>query len=315
MVALLEVGEEADGEDQRHEADEPVADVRRREGVDGADQAGAGQQRAQQGKQEGGEDEPDVPGLHHAALLLHHDGVQKGGASKPGHKARVLDRVPAPVAAPAEDRVGPVRTKKDAAGQEHPGDHGPAAGDRDPLLAGVAHHQRPERKGERHRKSDVAEIEHRRMDDHLRILQQGIETKAVGGERAGLERKRGRGEDQQQQKEDLDGGEDGGRVGGEAYVYLVADAQHKAIGGQQPAPEQQRAFLPGPKRGELISSGKLAVGVVENVAEGVIVGKRGVDQREGGAGDGEESTNAGPAGGLLQARGLRERGGSSKLMP
>ena len=58
------------------------------------------------------------------------------------HQAGVFYGIPSPVAAPAEHGVGPVRAEKDTAGKEHPGDHGPAAGDVDPLLAGVAHHQR-----------------------------------------------------------------------------------------------------------------------------------------------------------------------------
>ncbi len=245
--------------------------------MDGADQAGAGEQRSEQGEQKRGEDEPDVPGLHHAALFLHHYRVQEGGSGEPGHEAGVLDRVPAPVAAPAEDRVGPVRAEKDAAGQKHPGDHGPAAGDGDPLLAGVAHHERPKREGEGNGEADIAEVEHRRMDDHLRILQQGVEAEAVGGERSRLKRERGCGKDQQQQEEDLDGGENRGRVGGKAHIYLVAYAEHEAVGGQQPAPKQQRAFLSGPQRRELISGRQLAVGVVQDVAERVIVGEGRVD--------------------------------------
>ena len=108
---------------------EPVADGGLREGVHGADEAGAGEQRAEQGEQEGGEDEPDVPALHHAFALLHHDGVEKGGAGEPGHEAGVFDGVPAPVAAPAEHGVGPVHAEEDAAGEEEPGDQGPDAGD------------------------------------------------------------------------------------------------------------------------------------------------------------------------------------------
>jgi len=55
----------------------------------GTDQSGAGEQRAQQGEQEGGEDQPYVPALHHAFLFLHHDGVEKGCAGEPWHEAGV----------------------------------------------------------------------------------------------------------------------------------------------------------------------------------------------------------------------------------
>ncbi len=115
VVAVVDEGEEADGEDDDQEDPEPGADGGLGKGVDGADQSGAGEQGAEDGEHEGGEDEPDVPALHHAALLLHHDGVQEGGAGEPGHEGGVFDGIPAPVAAPAEDLVGPVHAEEDAA--------------------------------------------------------------------------------------------------------------------------------------------------------------------------------------------------------
>ncbi len=203
VVAVAEEGEEADGEDDEDEGVEPVADVRLGEGVDGADQAGAGEQRAEDGEHEGGEDEPDVPVLHHAALFLHHDGVQEGGAGEPGHERGVFDGVPAPVASPAEDGVGPVRAHEDADGEEEPGDHGPAAGDVDPLFAGVAHHQRAEGEGEGDREADVAEVEHRGMHDHLGVLEEGIEACSVERQGAGCDGEGRRGEGEQEEEEDF----------------------------------------------------------------------------------------------------------------
>ena len=214
VVVLVEEGEEADGEDDDEEGGEPVADGALREGVDGADDAGAGEQRAEDGEHEGGEDEPDVPALHHAALFLHHDGVQEGGAGEPGQEAGVFDGVPAPVAAPAEDGVGPVRAEEDAAGEEEPGDHGPAAGDVDPLFAGVAHHQRAEGEGEGDGEADVAEVEHRRVDDHLGILEEGVEAEAVGWRRGpGAMEKGGAAKLSSSRKKIWMAGEDGGGVG------------------------------------------------------------------------------------------------------
>ena len=91
-------------------------------------------------------------------------------------------------------------------GEEEPGDHGPAAGDVDPFFAGVPHHQRAEGEGERDREADVAEIEHRRMDDHLGILQERVEAEAVLRERAGGDGEGRCGEVEQEKKEDLDAG-------------------------------------------------------------------------------------------------------------
>ncbi len=246
MIPLPQEGEEADGEHDHQKGSEPAADGRLGKGVDGTDQAGTGQVGAQDAQHEGAEDEPDVPVLHHAALFLHHDRVQKGGAGEPGHERGIFHRVPAPVSAPPEHRIGPVRAEEDAAGQEEPGHHGPAAGDVNPLLARVAHHQRAEGKRERHAEAHVSQVKHRRMDHHLRILQQRIQSEAIGRRLALHQRKRRRGKVEQEQEEDLDAGQDGGRVSGEGNVDLMPQAEHKAVGGQQPRPEQQRPFLAGP---------------------------------------------------------------------
>ncbi len=309
VVVLAEEGEEADDEGEHQEADEPVADGALREGVDAGDQAGAREQRAQDGEHEGDEDEPDVPALHHAALLLHHDGVQEGGAGEPGHQAGVFDRVPSPVAAPAQHGVGPVHAEHDAEGEEEPRDHRPAASDVDPLLAGVAHHQCAEREGKGHGEADVAEVEHRRMDGHLGILEQRVQAEAVRrSDAAGDEGEGRRGDDQQQQEEDLDRREDGRGVGGEGDVALMAQAQDEAVAGEQKRPQQQRAFLPGPQGGELIAAGERAVAVVEDVVHREVVGEGGPDEREGGAGDGDEAGETGAAAGLAQAGGIDGQG-------
>ena len=53
----------------------------------------------------------DVPRLHDAALLLHRRRVQEDRGREPRQQARVLHRVPGPVAAPAELDVGPARAR------------------------------------------------------------------------------------------------------------------------------------------------------------------------------------------------------------
>ena len=68
----------------------------------------------------GGEDQRGVPDLQHPALLLHHHRVQERGAGQPRQQRGVLDRVPGPVAAPAELGVGPARAEQDADAEEEP---------------------------------------------------------------------------------------------------------------------------------------------------------------------------------------------------
>ena len=151
--------------------------------------------------------------------------------NEPGHERSVLDGVPSPVAAPAENGVGPVGAEEDAAGEESPGDHGPAAGDVDPFFAGILHDQRAQREGEGHGGSDVAQVQHRRMDDHLGILQQGIQAAAIGAQRAFEQAERVGGEIHQREKKDLHAGENHRRVGEQARIGLVTQAQDEAVSG------------------------------------------------------------------------------------
>ena len=188
--------------------------------------------------------------------------------------------------------------EEDAAGQKQPGHHGPAAGNVNPLLARVAHHEGAEGKREGHAKAHVPQIKHGRMDHHLRILQQGIQSEAIGGRLTLHQGKRRRGKVEQEQEEDLDAGQDGGSVSGEGDVDLMPQSQDEPVGGQQPRPEQQRPFLAGPQGGELIGSGEGAVGMMKDVGDGEIVGKGGVDQGYGGAGDGKKASDAGAPGGF-----------------
>ena len=93
-------------------------------------------------------------------------------------------------------------------GQKQPRHHRPAPRNVDPLFARVAHHQRAQRKGKRHREAHIAEVEHRRMHHHLRILQQRIQPGAIRRDRPRRDRKRRRAKAQQQQEENLDGRQD-----------------------------------------------------------------------------------------------------------
>ena len=98
--------------------------------------------------------------------------MQKRGAGEPWHHRGILDWVPSPVAAPSEHVVGPVHSKKNAAGEKSPRDHRPSAGDVDPLLTGVFHRQGGKRESERDGKPNVAQVQHGRVNDHLGILKE-----------------------------------------------------------------------------------------------------------------------------------------------
>ena len=59
--------------------------------------------------------------------------MQERGAGQPRHQRGVLDRVPGPVAAPAELGVGPARAEQDPDAEEEPGGEREAARGADPV--------------------------------------------------------------------------------------------------------------------------------------------------------------------------------------
>ena len=73
-----------------------------------------------------------------------------------------------------------MRAQQNSHALEAPGDHGPAPGDVNPFLAGIAAEQRGQCKREWHGESGVAEVQHRRVNHHFRILQQRVQAVAVG---------------------------------------------------------------------------------------------------------------------------------------
>ena len=150
------------------------------EGVHRVEHARAGEERAEDRQRERGAEQRQVPDAQHPAPLLHHHRVEVGGAGEPRQERRVLDRVPRPVAAPAEHLVAPPRPEHDADGEEAPREQRPAAGLDEPPLADPAGDQRGDRERERHGEPDVAEVEHRRVERHQDVvLQQRVRARAV----------------------------------------------------------------------------------------------------------------------------------------
>ncbi len=96
----------------------------------------------------------------------------------------------------------------------------------DPLLAGILHDERAQRKGEGNGHADVAEIEHRRVDDHLRILQQRVQSVAVGRNLSADQAEWMGREVHQQQEEYLHRSDDRRGMGCELRIDFVAQSQH-----------------------------------------------------------------------------------------
>ena len=108
--------DEPDGDehDEAEEAEQQRPDRRLAERVHRVEHARAGEERAEDGEAERGAQQRQVPDPQHPAPLLHHHRVEVGGAGEPRQERRVLDRVPRPVAAPAEHLVAPPRAEHDA---------------------------------------------------------------------------------------------------------------------------------------------------------------------------------------------------------
>ena len=269
--------DEIHGERNReHEkAEEPVADARLRERVHARDDAAARDERAEDRQQERGDDERHVPLAQHPALLLHHDGVQKGGVDQPRQKRRVLDGIPRPVAAPSELDVRPPHAEDDARRVEEPRDQRPAAHGGEPPGVEAPRDERGDREGEGHRGADVAEVEIWRMDRHPRILQLRIEPRAV--RRNPVEPLVGIGaEAERHHEEERDGGERRGDVRHQlAVARAIRPHGDRRVARENECPEEQRSRLPRPERRDLVDRRQIRARVRRDVAEG----KVGIEQR------------------------------------
>ena len=159
--------------------------------------AAAYDERAEDAQEEGDHDQDQVPRLEHAAAFLHLDAVNEGRADEPGHQRDILDRVPAPVSAPAEHVIGPPRAQDVAQAKNDPGHHAVAPRQGDPLVAQSASGQRGNREREGYGPAHQARQQHRRVNAHALVVQQRIEADAIG-RRAG-QRLKGRSDEAQQQ--------------------------------------------------------------------------------------------------------------------
>ena len=145
------------------------------------------------------------------------------------------------------------------------------AGGPDPAGVELAGDQRPDAEGERDRPEHVARVEHRRMDRHVGVAQQRRQPGALGrsrvevGERLGLE-------DHQPDEEGAEAGEDRRRPGHDLAVAAAGDEEDPARGQREhPGPEQQRALLARPHRGQLVEGRRGRRGVIGDQREVEVV--------------------------------------------
>jgi len=92
-----------------------------------------------------------------------------------------------------------------------------------------------------------------------------------------------------------------GSVGEKPRIGFVAQAQDESVGGQQKRPEQQRTFLPRPKHGKLIRTGKIAVAVVKDVGDREIILEGADDEDDRSQKNSAEGCDAGAPGRFADA--------------
>src|SRR6266851_7941609 len=304
MVLLLEERKQTN---RKHNHDEPIEPATNRQlskRMHRAHDPRSRQQRPQNRQHKRREDQPHIPALHHPALLLHHHRVQKRRSRQPRHQGSILHRVPAPVASPAQHAIRPMRAQKNPTRQEQPRHHRPSPRNVDPLLSRIPHHQRPQRKRKRNRKSDITQVKHGRMDHHLRILQQRIQPKPIRRHRSRLNRKWRRRKVQQHQKENLYPRQNRRSKRREPHIHLMPHPQHKPIRTQQPSPQQQRPLLPRPQRRELVSRTQISISVMKNVRDRIVIRERRPHQRKRRTAQRNKTRNPSPLRRLPQLIGL-----------
>ena len=266
---------EARDDHDAKEREQPRTDRRLRERMDRVHDARPGEERAQDGETERRQHEGDVPDPEHPAALLDDDRVDERGGGQPREQRRVLDGVPAPVPAPAEDLVAPPRAEDDADGEEPPGDEGGASGVLEPALTEPAGDQCRHRERERNREPDVAEVEHRRVERHQRVvLQQWVRAATVEWDRPVDELERVRRDRHEDEEEECDREAHEQRPRDHRVLEPVPEPPrgHRDVPGEDQRPEQDRAFERGPQAGDREEQRGAPCVVVGDVLDREVVG-------------------------------------------
>ena len=231
-------------DERAEDPDEPARDPEIDERVHGEirEDARTRQERPVEDRRVGraGEDQVDLAVALARALQEH--AVDEGRGEEPGHEARVLDRVPAPVSAPAERLVGPVAAHQDRGSQRQEGQERPRKRPRDPAVPALLPERR-DRKGERDREGREPDEHDRRMDDHPGVLEERIQADAV------LRRGRGQQLERALLAEDRDDPEEGREVDDHhrGFLLLGAPPDEEPDDGAPEAPQEEGALLAGPE--------------------------------------------------------------------
>ena len=200
--------------------------------------------------------------------------MQERGRGKPRHQRGVLDRIPRVVAAPAHLDVGPVRAEQLPEAEERPRGKRPPARRNEPALVGLAREHRAGRERERDRQPDIAEVQHRRVRNHVRVLEARRQPGPVERRRLRVERARDGDEHEREERGDAAEHRDDPR-GQVAQKLAVQRDGKRSVAGEHEQPQEQRPFLPAPKRAQRVGGRQRAVRVRGDIHEREVVAHEG----------------------------------------
>ncbi len=200
-----------------------------------------------------------------------------------GSRPGVLDRIPAPEAAPAEFLVGPDHPERQPERQAEPRHHGPAAHGPQPAVVQVPGDERGDAEGKRNGHPDEAQVHRGRVDGHVEVLEQRIQAGA-GPRRVGeIGRKRVVVRDHQEQEEHLHDAQRRHDVRDELPMpFLVDPHGRRAEQRQQEHPEHDRAVEAAPVGRQLVAERLRALGIALHVLDGEVADHERVDDDAGG---------------------------------
>ena len=161
----------------------------------------------------------------------------------------------------------------------------------------MAGDQRGDAERERDRHRDEADVERRRMNRHVEVLQERIQPGTVRRWRRQERRERVLVDDHQEDEEHLRGGNHRDDVRNQFAVTDAIDLDgDRAERGQQQDPEHDRAVEPAPVRRDLVGERLRRVRIALDVFDRVVVGDKRVDENARGKrhqrGDGVEGADA-----------------------
>ncbi|CAB4323602.1 unannotated protein [freshwater metagenome] len=238
---------------------------------------GPGDECSENGERERGAQQRDVPDAQHAASFLHEHRMQICGTGEPGHEGSVLDGVPGPVTTPTQNLVTPPCAEDDADSEESPCDEGPATGGKQPALSHPTSDKCSDGEGERHGETHIAEIQHRRMERHERmVLQQWVGTRAVeSGWRREVAERIGRTSHQVEEEErDEQHGEQGPADEWIGQSTAELDHHRHEITAEDHRPQDDRPLKRTPECGEVVEGRGLRGPVVGDELHGEVTGNQ-----------------------------------------